>query len=124
MLIKAPVTKLLRDRIGRSEIHHIQRPQGDHLGHAAQACRRQAVAAGAQNAADLFIRQLGGGDVEHTTNQPVGDEGFHRHAPGAGSMKNQHFVAILFHQGAGSLHAGRGDAEHGCGDDRLVFSHS
>ena len=45
VLVEAPAAELLRHRVRRAEVDHVQRPERDHLRHAAQRRRRQPVAA-------------------------------------------------------------------------------
>ena len=98
-------------------------PTRNDLRHAAQSRGRQAVRPGAQDAADQFVRQFGGGDVEHAANQAIVDERFHRLAAGAGGVEDEHFVTGLLRDLPGGLDARGGHAEHGRGEERLVVHH-
>ena len=54
--------------------------------------------------------------------EAVADEPLHRPAAGAGGVEDEHLVARRFENLARCLDAGRGDAEHGGGDNGLVFA--
>ena len=122
MLVELPVFELLGDRVGRAEVDHVEGSDGDHLWDAALAGGGQAGGAGGQDAADQFVGQFRGGDVEHSGNQAIGDQALHRFAAVAGGVEYEHFIAGRFQDLSRVFDARCRHTEHRGGDQRLVFS--
>ena len=61
---------------------------------AALVCRSQARGAGAEDAADQFVRQFRRGDVEDSGDQAVGDQALHRFAAVARRVEDEDFVPV------------------------------
>ena len=75
---------------------------------------------GAEKAADLLVGELGRRHIEHSGDQPLGDQRLHRLAAVAGGVEDQHLEAGALEHRARPLDARRRDAEHRGGDERLV----
>ena len=116
------MAKLRRDGRERPEVDHVGGADRDDLRDASLRGRGQACGPGRQHAADQFVGQFGGGDVQDAGDQPVANQPFHRLSAAAGGVKHEHFVAGLFEDRAGLIDTGRGDAEHGGGDQRPVVA--
>ena len=114
MFVEQPVGKLRGDVFARAEVDHVGGADTDDLGDAGAAGGRQAVGAGREDATDLLVGQFGGGDVEYSGNQSVGDQRFHRLAAVAGGVKDQHLETGILQPLAGPLDARSGDPEHRC----------
>ena len=65
VLVEAPALVPLRHRLGRAEVHHVERPDRNHLRHALERRGREPVRPGGEHAADEFVGEFGRGDVEH-----------------------------------------------------------
>ena len=79
--------------------------------------RRQSIGTCAEDAAHEFVGELRRCDVEHSGDESVFDEPFHRAASRAGRVKHQDFVTGRLEAFARRRDAGRRDSEHrGCDD--------
>jgi len=120
VLVEVAILELRRHRVQRPEVDHVGGADRDHLRRAGLGGGRKSPGPGREDAADQFVGQFGGGDVEHAGNQALADQRLHRLAAGAGAVKHEHLIAGLFEHFSGTLNAGRGNAEHRSGDQRLV----
>ena len=121
VLIKPAVVKLLRYRIGWSEVHHVERPDGDHLRDAGYPGGLEAVRAGRKHPAGQFVCKFRGGDVDHAANEPVPDQLLHRLPARPGCMKHQDLEAGFFEQFPHPVHTRSRDAEHRRAEHRIAL---
>ena len=119
MPIDGTATEFLRHRVHRPEIDHIERTKGHNLRQTEGARHVEPLGAGRKRATSNLIGKFGGGEVEHAANDAVAHQGFHRPSASTIGMEDENLVAVPFHDLAGNHGGGRGDAEHGYGDDGL-----
>src|SRR6478736_7600815 len=75
--------------LGRSKIHHVERPTRSQVWSTAACHRAKAVIGAGEHTSEKEVADFGGGDVEHAANVAVLQKSFHRLAARTGGVKHQ-----------------------------------
>ena len=119
--VEGAVLKRRRYRLDSPEVDHVERAARDHLRHPPAGGGFEPVRPCAEDAADEFVAPFGGGHIRHGGDETTVDERFHGPPAAAGGVKDEHLVARGLQPLAHPADARRRHAEHGRGNQRLVF---
>ena len=92
-MVHGAALELVRHRVGRSKVDHVEGAQRNHLGDAGPGSRAQPVRPRREDAAYQLVAELGRGQVENPIEESGIDQALHRLSAGAGAMEDEHLIA-------------------------------
>ena len=95
MHVEVSLRELLRHRLERAEVDHVERAEGDDLRKPELSGRLEPIGAGREDAADEVVRELRRRDVEDTREEAASRQRLERLAARARRVKDENLVAEL-----------------------------
>src|SRR5215469_336465 len=119
MRIQLPSAIVRRHRLHRTEIYHVKRTAGAHIWSLTTHDCAEAIISACQNPSEQVVTDLGGREVDHSSDEAVFQELLHGLSARASSMKYQ-AVEAGAEQSYHLLNTRGGHAEHGESQGRAL----